>query len=112
MPTLVDLREELLNQPELQVKTVKDYHKGGVVTTCWESVDVISKAHEKEVNLIICHEALFWNHGDHQEWLMESQNEMYKLKKHLLAETCIVVWRNHDYIQSGDNYEYVVKKVS
>lgn len=43
---------------------------------------------------------------------MESQNEMYKLKKHLLDETCIVVWRNHDYIQSGDNYEYVVKKVS
>ena len=100
MPNLVDLREKLLNQPELQAKTVKDYHKGGIVTTCWASVDVI------------CHEALFWNHGDHQEWLMESQNETYKLKKQLLDETCIVVWRNHDYIQSGDNYEYVVKMVS
>ena len=55
---------------------------------------------------------LLWNHGDYQEWLMESQNETYKLKKQLLDETCIVVWRNHDYIQSGDNYEYVVKKVS
>ena len=110
------------------IQKVKDYHKGGIVfgkeikeettrdqilygdahkectgivTTCWATVDVICKAHEKGVNLIICHEALFWNHGDHQEWLMESQNETYLLKKQLLDKTGIVVWRDHDYIHSG-----------
>lgn len=109
------------------IQKVKDYHKGmvdgkpidesitrdkilygdankectGIVTTCWATVDIIRKAAEKGANLIICHEALFWNHGDHQEWLQENQNETYLLKKQLLDETGIVVWRDHDYIHSG-----------
>lgn len=37
----------------------------GIVTTCFASVDVIRKAGEMGANLIISHEALFWNHGDH-----------------------------------------------
>ena len=102
------------------IQKVKDYCKGGVdenntrdkilygnpdkectgiVTTCWATVDVIREAKAKGANLIICHEALFWNHGDHQEWLQD--NDAYILKKQLLDETGIVVWRNHDYIHSG-----------
>lgn len=107
------------------IQRVKDYHKGtvngkpidesvtrdkilygnpnvectGIVTTCWATVDVIKEAHEKGANLIICHEALFWNHGDHQEWLQE--NKTYLKKKQLLDDTGIVVWRDHDYIHSG-----------
>ena len=109
------------------IQKVKNYHKGtvdgkpidekitrdkilygdpnkectGIVTTCWATVDIIRKANEKGANLIICHEALFWNHGDHQEWLQENENETYLLKKQLLDETGIVVWRDHDYIHSG-----------
>ncbi|MBR5290000.1 MAG: Nif3-like dinuclear metal center hexameric protein [Erysipelotrichaceae bacterium] len=71
----------------------------GIVTTCFASTDVIRKAHELGANFIICHEALFWNHGDHTEWL--SENKTFQAKKKLLDETGIVVWRNHDYIHSG-----------
>lgn len=109
------------------IQKVKEYHKGtidgkpidesitrdkilygnpdvectGIVTTCWATVDVIREASEKGANLIICHEALFWNHGDHQKWLQENENETYLLKKQLLDESGIVVWRDHDYIHSG-----------
>ncbi len=105
------------------IQKVKDYHKGGnidesktrdkvlygdisqectgIVTTCWASMEVIRSAHQKGANLIICHEALFWNHGDHIDWLEEQQNAVFLKKKELLDLTGIVIWRDHDYIHSG-----------
>jgi putative NIF3 family GTP cyclohydrolase 1 type 2 len=71
----------------------------GIVTTCWASAEVIRKAARLGVNLIIVHEALFWNRGDKKEWL--SDNQVFLQKKKLLDETGIVVWRDHDYIHSG-----------
>ena len=53
----------------------------GIVTTIYASIDVIRKAHELGANLIIAHEALLWNHGDHREWLEESHNKTYLDKK-------------------------------
>ena len=50
-------------------------------------------------NFIIVHEALFWNHGDHTDWLVD--NNTFIKKKTLLEEHNICVWRNHDYIHSG-----------
>ncbi|MDO4271986.1 MAG: Nif3-like dinuclear metal center hexameric protein [Candidatus Saccharibacteria bacterium] len=71
----------------------------GIVTCIWASSNVIREAHQRGANLIISHEALFWNHGDHTDWL--SDNEIFQKKKALLDETGITVWRNHDYIHSG-----------
>lgn len=73
----------------------------GIVTTCWATADVIKEAARLNANLIIAHEALFWNHGDHTDWLIETQNKTFIEKKKLLDEYGIVVWRNHDYIHSG-----------
>lgn len=73
----------------------------GIVTTCWATVDVIRKAAAQGANLIIAHEALFWNHGDHMDWLEDTSNKTFIEKKKLLDESGIVVWRNHDYIHSG-----------
>ena len=77
----------------------------GIVTTIYASVDVIRKAHELGANLIIAHEALLWNHGDHREWLEESENQTYLAKKKLMDEYDITVWRFHDYIHSGIPYK-------
>jgi len=71
----------------------------GIVTTCFASTDVIRQAAAAGANLIISHEALFWNHGDHTDWLAD--NAVFKAKKALLDETGITVWRDHDYIHSG-----------
>ncbi len=73
----------------------------GIVTTIYASVDVIKKAHELGANLIIAHEALLWNHGDHRDWLEDSQNKTYLEKKKLMDDYGICVWRCHDYIHSG-----------
>jgi hypothetical protein len=71
----------------------------GIVTTCFASAEVIRKAARLGANLIIVHEALFWNRGDKTEWL--SENQVFLQKKKLLDETGIVIWRDHDYIHSG-----------
>lgn len=71
----------------------------GIVTTCFASVDVIREAIDKGANLIISHEALFWNRGDKQDWL--KKNSVYQAKTRLLDKHNIAVWRNHDYIHSG-----------
>lgn len=73
----------------------------GIVTTCFASVDIIEKTHAIGANFIICHEALFWNHGDHTDWLEAENNAVYFHKKELLDEYQITVWRDHDYIHSG-----------
>jgi hypothetical protein len=71
----------------------------GIVTAIYASPEVIKKAHELGANLIISHEALFWNHGDHTDWL--TTNKSFIAKKRLLDDYGIVVWRDHDYIHSG-----------
>lgn len=73
----------------------------GIVTTCWASLAVIQQAAAQGANLIICHEALFWNHGDHTDWLEETSNQTYAAKVALLEANHIVVWRDHDHIHSG-----------
>lgn len=73
----------------------------GIATTCFASVEVIQKAHAAGANLIISHEALFWNHGDHTDWLEAEKNHTFLRKKKLLDDYGITVWRNHDYIHSG-----------
>lgn len=104
------------------IEKMKGYHKGGfddetakdkvlygdihqectgIVTSTWASVDVIKEAAEKGANLIISHEALFWNRGDHTDWLTKNHNKTYLDKKKLLDDKGIVVWRDHDYVHSG-----------
>jgi len=73
----------------------------GIVTTIYASPEVIKKAAEKGANLIICHEACFWNHGDHTDWLRDTGNTAFSKKTKLLDEYKITVWRDHDYIHSG-----------
>jgi len=69
----------------------------GILVTLFASADVVRKAKELGCNFIIVHEALFWNHGDHQDWIADF--DAYKKKVDLLGDIC--VWRNHDFIHSG-----------
>ena len=71
----------------------------GVVTTCYASVAVIQRAGKLGCNFIIVHESLFWNHGDHTDWL--SSNTAFQKKRALLDKYHICIWRCHDYIHAG-----------
>lgn len=70
----------------------------GIVTCIWATTDVVRRAQELGANLIIPHEALFWNHGDHTDVI--AKNRTYLAKKALLDEWGGTVWRCHDYIHS------------
>lgn len=71
----------------------------GIVTCIWPTADVIRCAQKLGANLIISHEAIFWNHGDHQD--IVANNRTFVAKKALLDEWGGAVWRCHDYIHSG-----------
>lgn len=71
----------------------------GIVTCIWPTADVIRQAMNHGANLIISHEALFWNHGDHQDVI--GGTRAYDEKKSLLDAWGGTVWRCHDYIHSG-----------
>lgn len=73
----------------------------GIVTCIWASAEVIREAARRGANLVISHEALFWNHGDHTDWLEAEGNRTFALKRQLLDQAGITVWRCHDYIHSG-----------
>ncbi len=70
----------------------------GIVTCIWPSTEIIREAQRLGANLVISHEALFWNHGDRQGWL--AFHKTFQAKKEVLDEWGGAVWRNHDYIHS------------
>lgn len=70
----------------------------GIVTCIWPTVDIIRRAQDLGANFIISHEAIFWNHGDHQD--VVGDTAAFKAKKELLDEWGGAVWRCHDYIHS------------
>lgn len=94
------IEEETTRDKVLYTPTGIDIECTGIVTCIYPSPKVIKEAKELGANLIITHEALFWNHGDHQDWLQEAKNKPYLLKKKLLDDSNITVWRNHDYIHA------------
>lgn len=71
----------------------------GIVTCIYASIEVIEYARLHGANLIVCHESLFWNHGDHTDWLAD--NTVFQEKVQHLREAGVVVFRNHDYVHSG-----------
>ncbi|MCH3943754.1 MAG: hypothetical protein WAY93_10735 [Atopobiaceae bacterium] len=71
----------------------------GIVTCIWATSDVIRKAQALGANLIVSHEALWWNHGDRTDWL--AGNAVFQAKRDLLDAGGTVVWRLHDRIHGG-----------
>ncbi len=88
IPNTVDVIKE--GNPETKVT--------GIVTCMFATMDVLKKAVEKDCNLIIVHEPLYYNHLDKTE---KFQNDsVFLSKKKYINDHKLVVWRFHDYIHS------------
>ena len=86
VPNTVDIIKE--GKPDTQVK--------GIATCMFATMDVLRKAVNKNCNLIIVHEPLYYNHLDNTE---QFQNDsIYLEKKKFINDNNLVVWRFHDYI--------------
>lgn len=89
-----------LDHPEHTCDTVKcgdiEAECTGVGVTCYVSMEVIRRAKEKGINLLITHECTFYNHEDRTDQF--EGDPVYQEKAAALADAGIVVWRDHDYI--------------
>jgi len=70
----------------------------GIVTCMFATMDVLKKAVEKNCNLIVVHEPLYYNHLDETTALQNDQ--VYMVKKKFITDNKLVIWRFHDYIHS------------
>ena len=65
-------------------------------STFMATVDVIRKAADLGVNLIITHEPTWFTGRDDTEWLRD--DPIYIAKKNLIEETGVAIWRFHDHM--------------
>ncbi|HLZ15748.1 MAG TPA: Nif3-like dinuclear metal center hexameric protein, partial [Cyclobacteriaceae bacterium] len=86
VPNTVDIIKE--GDPETPVT--------GIVTCMFATMDVLKKAVEKNSNLIIVHEPLYYNHLDKTEKFQK--DSVFLMKKKFINDHNLVIWRFHDYI--------------
>ena len=68
----------------------------GIISTFMATVDVINEAVAKGANLIITHEPTYYTSKDETDWLIA--DEVYWLKKNLIENHQINIWRFHDHM--------------
>jgi putative NIF3 family GTP cyclohydrolase 1 type 2 len=70
----------------------------GIAVTFLASYEVIEQAVQRNANLIITHEPIFYNHLDQTDWL--TTDPVYAAKRKLIEDCGLVIWRFHDYMHS------------
>jgi putative NIF3 family GTP cyclohydrolase 1 type 2 len=70
----------------------------GIITCMFGTMDVLKQAVDKNCNLIIVHEPLYYNHLD--ETKMLQNDPVFQEKKKFINDNKLVIWRFHDYIHS------------
>ncbi len=65
-------------------------------STFMATVDVLRRAREKGVDMIITHEPTWFSGADNTGWL--EKDPVYLEKKKLIEERDLVIWRFHDYM--------------
>ncbi len=88
IPNTVDVIKE--GSPGTKVK--------GIVTTMFATMDVLRQAVDRNCNLIIAHEPLYYNHRDETSEL--KNDPVFKEKQSYIRDHNLVIWRFHDYIHS------------
>jgi putative NIF3 family GTP cyclohydrolase 1 type 2 len=70
----------------------------GIATTCFVTLDVITRASAAGLNLIIPHEDTFWN--DRDDAAIVERDPLYQKKRALLTAKNMAVFRIHDHMHS------------
>jgi putative NIF3 family GTP cyclohydrolase 1 type 2 len=88
IPNTVDIIKE--GDPSTAVK--------GIATCMFATMDVLKKAVEKDCNLIVTHEPVYYNHLD--ETTQYKDDPVFLEKRKYINDHKLVIWRFHDYIHS------------
>lgn len=78
--------------PEMEVR--------GIATTFLATLEVLRKAHNAGLNMVITHEPTFYNHLDNTEQL--EGDEVLRAKQAYIADNDMIVFRFHDHIHRTD----------
>jgi putative NIF3 family GTP cyclohydrolase 1 type 2 len=70
----------------------------GIATTVMVTFDVLKRAHEAGLNMVIAHEDTYWSDRDDTKDLMS--NALYKLKTDYVVKNDMIVWRCHDHMHA------------
>lgn len=88
--------EKVVNTVDTIKEGKADAEIKGIVTCMFATMDVLRKAVEKNCNLIITHEPLYYNHFDSAE---QFENDAVFLEKQkFIKDNNLIIWRFHDYI--------------
>lgn len=89
-----------------------DMEVTGIGTTFMATVEVIEKAIELGVNLIITHEPTYYTGTDKMDWLQD--DPVFLEKNKILAEHEIAIWRFHDHMHAAPKdliYQGLLKEI-
>mgnify|MGYP002853740690 CR=1 FL=1 len=81
----------------------------GIAVTCCATLDVMQKAAEKGINLIISHEGISYNYEKVLK-VSEYKNEVLLKKLAFAKEHHITVWRDHDHMH-GSGGPHVIDRI-
>jgi putative NIF3 family GTP cyclohydrolase 1 type 2 len=70
----------------------------GIITCMFAPMDVLKKAVDKNCNLIIVHEPIYFNGADETKEL--ENDPVFLEKKQYIEDHKLVIWRFHDYIHT------------
>ena len=79
-----------LGDPDTTVK--------GIATTFMSTFDMLKRANQAGLNMVITHEDTFWNDADDTKDL--TANPLYQMKTEFVKKNGMVIWRNHDHMHS------------
>ncbi len=79
-----------LGNPDTTVK--------GIATTVMVTFDMLKRANQAGLNMVISHEDTFWNDPDNTTDL--TSNPLYKKKTDFVTQNDMVIWRIHDHMHS------------
>jgi putative NIF3 family GTP cyclohydrolase 1 type 2 len=70
----------------------------GIATTVMTTFDVLQRANQAGLNMVITHEDTFWNDRDETKDL--TSNPLYKVKTEYVLKNDMIVWRIHDHMHA------------
>lgn len=70
----------------------------GIATTVIVTFDVLRRAHQAGLNMIVSHEDTFWNDRDETKDLLA--NPLYRMKTDYVLNNDMIVWRIHDHMHA------------
>jgi putative NIF3 family GTP cyclohydrolase 1 type 2 len=70
----------------------------GIATTMMANFDVLKRANEAGLNMVIPHEDTWWNDRDDTKDL--TANPLYQMKSEYILKNDMIIWRNHDALHS------------